>query len=298
MRSIVLPLILLAWSATASAQEARKDAAKRPPEVFLVGAIHNLHFEAKSHYSLQDLQAQVLALKPDVICGEITPAAYDRPMEGYFPPEAAFLAAMAPRWNVRFVPVDWRMDSALQQKAEAEEPAAVAERVAQLDQTFATGLRDFRGASLYDYIHSPATLGLIDRKFEDVIGENTVSDVAAGSWHERNRRMVENGLRAAGEARRIVFVFGVSHLPQLARQLKARGIEATIPARRFTPSVRKAVPPAVLTRWQRNLENLRAIRDGRLEATQDDLRKVRNSHRIQDLEQAIQAGSSPPKTAP
>ncbi|GLH71997.1 hypothetical protein GETHLI_04990 [Geothrix limicola] len=262
------------------------------PEVYLVGAIHNMHFDPHHHYALQDLQAQILALKPDLICGEITPEAFERPMEGYFPPEAAFLAAMAPRWKMRFVPVDWRMDSDLQQKAEAEEPEAISRRVAELDQAFVGGMSEFKGDSLYDYLHSPATLALIDEKFEKVIGDRTVADVAAGSWHERNRRIVDNGLRAAGTARRIVFVFGVSHLPQLVRQLKARGIEASIPPRRFTPGGPQKLPAEVLARWSKNLENLRAVRDGRLAVAEDDARKVRNSRRIQDLEQALQSTAS------
>jgi hypothetical protein len=37
-----------------------------------------------------------------------------------------------------------------------------------------------RGASLFDYLHSQDFLSLSDLKFEDIIGENTVSDIAAG----------------------------------------------------------------------------------------------------------------------
>jgi hypothetical protein len=293
MRRIVFPCILLACSLAAFAQEDARRGARHPPEVYLVGAIHNLHFESKSHYSLHDLQEQILALNPDLICGEITPEAFDQPMEGYFPPEVAFLAAMAPHWKIRFVPVDWRMDSALQEKAEAEEPSSVTERVAQIDKAIDSGIRDFRGVSLYDYLHSPAALELIDTKFEDIIGGNTVADVAAGSWHERNRRIVENGLTAAGAAGRIVFVFGISHLPQLVRQFRARGIEATILPRRFTPSGLQNVPSEVLSRWQRNLKKLKAIDAGEIVVSKDARLKVRHSHRIRDLEQAIQATTTP-----
>jgi hypothetical protein len=296
LRRLVSTCLLLTFlSAAALAQGAPKGPDARAPEVYLVGAIHDKHFDRRHHYTLLDLQAQVLALRPDLICGEITPEAFEQPMEGYFPPEAAFLAAMAPRWKVRFAPVDWRMDSAEQQKAESEEPPAVAQQVAKLDQAFVSGMAEFKGASLYDYLHDPSTLGLIDRKFEDVIGTNTISDIAAGSWHERNRRIVENGLKAAGEARRIVFVFGVSHLPQLVRQLKARGIEAVVPPRYFMPGdLQQNVPDVVLARWRRNLRHLRAIRDGKLAVPEDQARKVRNSHRIQDLEQALQSAAATP----
>ncbi|WP_306590237.1 hypothetical protein [Geothrix sp. 21YS21S-4] len=290
MRRIAIPLSLLfALASLAFAGNPRKRQAERPPEVYLVGAVHSLHFESRSRYSLADLQAQILAIGPDLICGEITPEAFEQSMEGYFPPEATFLAEMAPQWKIRFVPTDWRMDSAEQEKAEKEEPPSVRERAAQSDREFRAGMMNFAGASLYDHIHSQAVLDLIDAKFETIIGKDTVSDVAAGRWHERNRRIVETGLAAAGGARKIVFVFGVSHVPQLVRQLKARGIEAKIPPRKFTPGGLQPVPAAVRARWQRNLDNLKAIQAGKLSVSDDSLRKVKNSRRIQDLEKVIQA---------
>jgi len=65
------------------------------PTVYLVGAIHNMHLNQDNQYSINDLLAQIRAIKPDLVCGGITPEAYNQPMEGYFPPEAAFLAEMA-----------------------------------------------------------------------------------------------------------------------------------------------------------------------------------------------------------
>jgi hypothetical protein len=289
VRRIAIPLLLLTNMPSAFTKESPESQSKRLPEVYLVGAIHNMHFESKNNYSLIDLQEQILSIRPDVICGEITPEAFDQPMEGYFPPEAAFLAAMAPTWKVRFVPVDWRMSYILQKKAEAEEPSSVANRVTQLDNKFESGIKNFKGISLYDYFHSSEVISLVDTKFEQIIGENTVADLAAGNWHERNRHIVVNGLAEAKGAKRIVFVFGASHLPQLVRQLKIRGIEAKILPRCFTPSGIQQFPPQVVARWQRNLNNLKAIHDGRIVVSDDAMQKVRNSHRIQDLEQVLQA---------
>ena len=289
VRIVAIPLLLLANLPPAFAREDPESQSKRLPEVYLVGVIHNMHFESKSNYSLIDLQEQIISIHPDVICGEIAPEAFDQPMEGYFPPEAAFLAAMASTWKIRFVPVDWRVSYILQKKAEAEEPSSIANRVAQLDNDFISGIKNFKGVSIYDYFHDPEVLSLVDTKFEQIIGENTVSDLAAGNWHERNRHIVEIGLSEAKAAKRIVFVFGASHLPQLVRQLKSRGIEAKILPRRFTPSDNQQLSNQVMARWQRNLDNLKAIRDGKIVVSTDDAQKVRNSHRIQDLEQALQA---------
>lgn len=265
------------------------------PAVFLVGSFHNNHFQERFHYSMDDLRAQVLALDPDLVCGEIAPEAYRQPLEGYFPPEAVLLDEVAREGGTRFAPMDWRMDTAKQIEAEAAEPPAVRERAAAHGAKLMNGIGGFAGASIYDHLHAEETLSIIDVMYEQIKGENTVSDVAAGSWHERNRRMAANCLAAAGNARRIVMVAGIDHVPQLRRQFRARGIEAQVPARRFTPAGQGPVSAAILARWRRNLDNLRGIVAGRIPVSPDALLKVQRSRRIQDLEEAIRVGSGAPR---
>ncbi|MGA2833944.1 MAG: hypothetical protein ABSE55_12810 [Terracidiphilus sp.] len=261
------------------------------PEVFLVGSVHNMHFEERYHYSLIDLQVQVRLLHPDVVCGEITPEAFDGPMEGNFPPEAAMLAEMAPGWGVRFIPADWRVSFAWQDRGERQESenkaqaAAVDAAQSKAKNYFAA----FSGSSLYDYTNgSEQYLSMVDHMFEEVIGENTPSDIAAGAWHERNRKIVENCLTGAGDAKRIVFVFGTGHLPQLRRQLAARGLTAQIPARAFAPAGLGTMPPAVIARWQRNLKNLEGIADGIVAVSADDRAKAKDTNRSPVLRKEIE----------
>lgn len=263
------------------------------PAVFLVGSFHNNHLQERFHYSMQDLTTQVLALNPDLVCGEIAPEAYEQPLEGYFPPEAVWLDEVARERGIRFAAIDWRMDTARQTQAEAAEPAPVKERARVHGEKLMSGIKGFAGISIYDYLHGDDCLSAIDVRYEQILGENTVSDIAAGSWHERNRRMAANCLTMAAGAKRIVMVAGIDHVPQLRRQLFARGIEARVPARRFTPAGQGAAPPAVLARWQRNLENLRGILAGRVAVSADALLKVKGSRRIQDLEEAIRMYSKP-----
>jgi hypothetical protein len=222
-----------------SAQEAVAQLRPAAPEIYLIGSVHNMHFEERFHYSLVDLQKQVLAQHPDVICGEITPEAYSAPMEGNFPPEAAMVAEMAAGWGVRFVPADWRVSFAWQRRGEEQEASdrAKAAEVQAAQNRVKVYFDRFSGISLYDYTNgSDQYQNMVDRMFEEVIGENTPSDIAAGAWHERNRKIVENCLNEAGPARRIVFVFGGSHLPQLRRQLAAQGLTGRTPARAFAPA--------------------------------------------------------------
>src|SRR4051812_41598095 len=61
-------------------------------EVVVLGTVHRFHLQPALGYSLSDLQSEVEQLKPQVICGETAPQALGGPLEGVFPPEAAFLA--------------------------------------------------------------------------------------------------------------------------------------------------------------------------------------------------------------
>ncbi|MGA2456521.1 MAG: hypothetical protein ABSF85_03050 [Terriglobales bacterium] len=282
--------LLLCSSLFAQTAQARPAAAKSNPEVILLGTAHDLHFKAESHYSLADLRTEVEALHPDLICGEITPEAYQGPMEGYFPPEAAFLAEVAPTLRARFAATDWRITKAWQSRAEEMEPKEIKDKVEALTEETTTQMRSQTEPTLFDFLHTKG-VAVSDYQFEQVVGENTVSDIAMGGWHERNRRIVENCLDADAGSRRIVIVYGAGHIPQLQRQLAARGITAQIASRLFVPGGMGNVPSSVIARWQRNLDNLKRILDGSIAVSRDSLDKVKDSHRIQDLELALKTYS-------
>jgi hypothetical protein len=299
MKNCGLAFIALLSISPLTAQSGMPKASSAVPEIFLVGSVHNMHFEERYRYSLIDLQAQIRSLHADVVCGEIAPEAYNAPMEGNFPPEAAMLAEMAPDLGVRFIPADWRISFAWQDRAAKQESAdkvkaaAVNAEQSKTKAYFAA----FSGGSLYDYTDASAQyLSMVDHMFEEVIGENTPSDIAAGAWHERNRKIVENCLVEAGSARRIVFVFGSGHLPQLRRQLTARGLTAQIPARGFTPAGLGTMPQSVIARWQRNLKNLEGIADGTIAASSDMRAKVKDTNRAPVLRSEIELYVARPKT--
>ena len=283
--------ILGLWGIVLFPRENRQDELNPKPEIFIVGTIHSKHFNPDYHYSVTDLQSQISALKPDMVCGEIVPEAFDHIMEGYFPPEAAFLAEMAPILNFRFVPVDWRLDYATQSNADSLYPVAVKQQVSSFGKTYFTKMNKPGCPSVYDEIHDEVNIAIIDSVFEKIIGTNPIAETAHGNWHERNRRIVENGLAAAKNARRIVFVFGSDHIPQIRRQLKTLGYKAQIPSRLFVPNNNFEVPDIVMKRWKRNLENLYLIRDRKISTSNDNYLKIINSRRIQELELAIRKSS-------
>jgi hypothetical protein len=264
------------------AQDVALKAPAAAPDVFLVGSVHNMHFEERYHYSLIDLETQVRSVHPDVVCGEITPEAFNGPMEGNFPPEAAMLAEMAPQWGMRFIPADWRESFAAQDHA-GQELARDKPKAATLDAEESREAAYYgrvSGASLYDDTSGSAEfLAMVDRKFEGLVGNNTAADSAYGAWHERNHNIVKNCLAGAGEARRILFVFGAAHLPELRRQLAAQGVTARIPVRAFVPAGLGTMPPQVIARWRKNLKNLEGIADGSIAVSADNRAKVKDTNR-------------------
>lgn len=281
-------LVLCSWKVIAFSQANTKtDYNTNKPEVFILGTIHAMHFDPGFHYSLNDLQVQISALKPDLVCGEIAPEAYRSSMEGYYPPEAAFLSEMASILNYRFEPVDWRLDFATQSKADSLYPAFVKEQVAQFAKIYFPNMMESKSQSIYDEIHKESNIAIVDSVFEKIIGADSIAEIAHGNWNERNRRIVENGLGAAKNAQRIIFVFGSDHIPQIRRQLKELGYEPVIPKRLFVPDNNFKVPEAVLKRWRLNLENLKLIRDKKISVSDDNYNKIMNSRRIKELESAI-----------
>ncbi len=281
-------LILSLTANIAFSQETGENKLAPNVQVFLIGSIHSMHFIPDNHYSLIDLLDQINALQPDLVCGEISPEAFNKEMEGYFPPEAALLAQMASSLNYRFAPVDWRLDYATQSIASEVYPNSVKEQISPLIEDYKKRLQESTCKSAYDFLHNEVNIAIIDSIFEQIIGTNAMAEIAHGSWRERNRRIVENGLAAAGNARKIVFVFGSDHLPQIQRQLKYQGINAIIPQRLFSPKNEMKVSPEVILRWKRNLENLKKISNKQIYTSEDNYNKVINSKRIRDLEEAIE----------
>ena len=284
-------LLIAILGSTGIRGDLRQEKPVNTPEIFIIGSIHSMHYNPDYHYSITDLLEQIRALKPDVVCGEIAPDAYEQATEGYFPPEAALLAEMAGELNYRFVPVDWRLDYATQAAADSIYPVSVKEKLAPFGNTYFARMNESASRSIYDAVHSEANISIIDSVFEQIIGADPVAEIAHGNWHERNRRIAVNGMNASGDAQRIIFVFGSDHIPQIRRQLRSLGFEPQVPDRLFIPSGNHKVPDAVLKRWKHNLENLRLIRDRKIPVTDDYFQKIINSGRIRELEQAIQKSS-------
>lgn len=265
------------------------NALKKPPqsEFILLGSVHDMHMKPEMKYSLLDLRHQIESIKPDLICLEIEPDAFNSSMEGYFPPEASYIAAIAKELNTRVVPTDWRIAKEWQDRATKQIPSAVQDRISGMQAEMQKAIqRALSQPSIFDFFHGEFQQ-LADIQFMQIIGENSAADISSGAWHERNRRIVENALDAAGDSKKILFVYGAAHLPQIARELADRGFASHLAPRMFIPCGIQPLSPVVLSRWRRNLENLKAIRGGLMKVTRDSYLKVMGCNRIANLEEAL-----------
>jgi len=259
--------------------------AQKQTEVYLIGSVHAMHLNQEYNYSLTDLLAQIQMLKPDIVCGEIAPEAYNTVLEGYFPPEAAMLAEMAPVLGYQFIAVDWRADFFLHQEAEQNYPQKIKDEIIKAASWMNT-YEDSGLPSLYDHIHSKSSLKTIDQVYEMIISDS-VANRAYGFWRERNRAIVKNGMDSLHGAKRVVFVFGMDHMSRLIRELENYDVEVLIPERMFDPDHSVEMTEEVYKRWALNLENLQLIKDRQIEVSPSYYQKIINSNRITELQRFL-----------
>lgn len=257
-------------------------------EFFLLGTIHDMHMKEGMNYSLHDLRRQIEVVKPDLISIEIEPKAFNAPMEGYFPPEAAYIAVVAKKLGIRVVPTDWRIAKAWQDHAEKQIPQEMSLKIAEVQKNIQDAFIDAsKSESIYDFAHNDFQK-LADKQFCEIIGENNPADISMGAWRERNRRIIENTLEAKGNAKRILIIYGAAHLSQLSKELYACGYSSKIVQRSFKPTGISRVPKSVIIRWQRNLENLLKIKSKKIKVAKDDFEKINSTKRIDNLKEAIE----------
>lgn len=257
------------------------------PNIYLIGSIHNYHFKSDKNYTISNLFSEIKSLKADLVCGEISPTAYDNIMEGYFPPEATALSVMAQDYSYRFVPCDWRIDYATQDIAYNAKGEDVKKQIKEHKKKLFAKMNSLKEDSFYDVIHDDEVQFMLDSLYEYIIKPNPLAEIGSGSWQERNRRIVENGVKAFGNARNIVFVFGVDHIPQIKRQLEKLGYKSIIPKRNFKLQNNLKLSPKIISKWKKNKQFLEQIRDKKIDCTKDDYDKVMDSNRIKNLEEAI-----------
>jgi hypothetical protein len=227
------------------------------PDFYVLGTLHSMHLTARYRYSLTDLEAEIRALAPDLICGEIVRSAVGAKTEGLFPPEAALLAQVAESVPSTFAAVDWRADFEGNSGRVVVEPPVPA-HVESLRRQLLDRLEHFDAETVFDLLHGDEFGALTRQIHEGWI--DAAGEAADGFSVTRNRRIVENCLEAARlhRSHRVVFAFGQDHQYAIKDELKAHGLVGKSPPRMFRPSSMPA-PDAVIQRWVRNRAALEGL---------------------------------------
>ncbi len=254
-------------------------------EVYLIGSIHSYHLNEKYKYSLEDLLKQIIYINPNIVCGEITPEAYNTILEGYFPPEAAMLAELAPRIGYKFIPVDWRCDFFKQQEAEKNYPKHIKEKISTIVQPILT--YEYSGNnSLYNHIHSKPALDTNDKLYE-IIENDSIANMAHGFWRERNREIANNAIKSLAGGQRIVIVLGADHISRVKKELENQNIKVIVLDKEVESTSSIHITSKVVNRWEKNLINLKMIVNKQFKTSENYYNKIINSNRISELQSFI-----------
>lgn len=256
VRFILVISMMLSFGACSSAKHINSSTQDNPvQQVYAVVSYHEFHLKKELGYSFVDLGAEVIALKPDLICGEIQEQDYRGPMEGYYPPEAAYLDSLAQENGLVFSPSDWRGDFIETQKAdEALTPQERSELHSLKDIP-----DDFQREAMKDpftAIHGPKFQEAIARFHDRRIAIGT--ELVDGYWIARNQVIVKKCMRKAQsiKAKTVVFVFGGHHKYIIEKYLKKYyGIEAA-PVKKLYIPTNKPVADPVTERWKKNRKEL------------------------------------------
>lgn len=248
----------------------------QPLQVTLVPSIHKLHFDSQWNYTLDDLLASVAKTNPELICLEISKEAFNGPLEGLYPPEAALLAEYFGTKRIPVVPADWRADRNLYK----EPSQAFEDSVRGPKDEFKKRLADKKDK--VSFLISDEGKRLV-KKIHSLYIEQ-LGEAADGFWNTRNEKIAGSCYREATKLGlvRVSVIFGIDHFYALEEDFRQFGsVELRMPEIRREKS-ESNLPQLALRRWTRNLENLEAA----LNAPQADegiRRWIKESNRIDEL---------------
>ena len=114
MFRVLLYGLLLAGCVAAQGKAPHINPAERPPrgpQVWVLTTAHSFHLKEGFGFTLSDLMNQIAAIKPDLVCGEITAQHYRSNIAGgLYPLENVPIEHAAITAGAVFYPADWRID--------------------------------------------------------------------------------------------------------------------------------------------------------------------------------------------
>jgi hypothetical protein len=293
MKLIGLVLLFISIPRVGMATDQCRDSQHGGPQFLALGAAHKYHVENNYHYSLSDFVQAITVIKPDLICGEVTPEAFGSELRGYFPPEQRVVEEVAKRIHATYVPSDWRAivppthkDPATERKLKELQAAAAREILEAGDEEFA-----FR--------HSEKHQREI-KAFHDLV-IHADGEGADGFWLTRNKKIVDRCLDAAlrTKAKRVLFVFGGDHNYIIKDILES--IKCTVTGvPKIVHSSQQKLDLDLVPLWAADRKRLEKILQSDDASLKDQIQgsgsiqEIRGSDRLHDLDLFINSQSNSP----
>lgn len=260
--------------------------ARAPATVQFLGTMHHYHLDNRFGVSLGDLEKQLTAMNPDLICGEIVSEEYETEMQGVNPPEQVLIEEVAATTGALYLASDWR--GSYRQSSQAWQAMTETERkrIHRATQTYLSYLPK-NPEEMFTFFHSEDAAEHLRQLNQTIIASAT--EVGHYFWSGRNQQIVKRCLRYAKKHRfqHIVFVFGVGHAPIIQNLLYAEPSVVFKPTQQHFEHQNNAVSETIVARWQqqrRALERLMENPETALE-TKEFIRKTK---RIELLDTFIQ----------
>jgi len=264
--------VLTASGSTASQASAEGHSAQKrgalPAEVYVLGTVHSFHERESFAYSYADLADQVRAMRPTLVCAEMSAEDQGGEHEAMYPLEVAVVEEAAQSIRAAFLPADWRPSVAEAQTAALQKEMTADEQVA-FDHVYDDFMPRLQAAGhrFFELWHSPETQEMVRGLHDKMIALGT--EAGAGFWETRNQIIVKRCIRKAmaDDLERVLFVFGAEHKYVLEQYLRRfYGIEAR-PVTRLFEHKNRPVSAAIVARWTKARDNLaRSIATGELPA--------------------------------
>lgn len=237
------------------------------PEVLTLGTVHSMHLQRGTGYTLSELAEQIRMVKPDLVCGEMSPEDHQSEREGFYPLEVPVVEEAAKSVGATFWPADWRPLVHVTVSADMEKEMTPEERT-RFDKAYEDFMPRFKaahGTGFFEFLHRPDTQANFRRIHDVMIDAGT--DATAGFWDTRNQAIVKRCMRKgeAMKAKRILFVFGAEHNYGIQDFVKRfYGLDVR-PMKRLAPVSNTPQSDQVVARWTKIRDDLvRVVDSGKL----------------------------------
>ncbi len=265
---------------------------KAKPDVYILGTIHANHLISDLSYTLKDLEKTLAKVNPDMICIEMTEGSLNSDMEGYFPPENAVMIEYARSNNIPIVAIDWRPDfdkeiEDYQLSDEHREQLKTARN--NVERLSLSYLMENNWEGYFDFIHTDSAFHAAIKQQHDLKIE-LLGEESDGYWLTRNKEMADNIIKGIekNDPKVVLVTAGLHHNYILTDLLASKHSVKLKKVPSLAKSENTELSHEVVDRWHTNRDKLQLLVESDT-ASAALKTKIKQSHRLQELDMLIQA---------